>query len=46
VAERCTYDPYGRATVRDGSWTAITWANSKANEVLFCGYRHEPETGI
>ena len=46
VAERCTYDPYGRATVRDGSWTVIAWANSKANEVLFCGYRHEPETGL
>ena len=38
VAERCTYDCYGKPTLRNGSWTVIAWANSKANEILFCGY--------
>ena len=46
VAERYTYDPYGKATFRDADWSEITWANSKQNEVLYCGYRFDPETGL
>ena len=46
VVERYTYDPYGKVTVRAADWSEITWANSKKNEVLYCGYRFDPETGL
>jgi RHS repeat-associated protein len=46
VVERYLYDPYGKVSVYDGSWTAVAWANSKQNEVLFCGYRFDPESGL
>jgi len=45
VVERCLYDAYGSPTICDGNWTAITWSNSRKNEVLYCGYRYDPETG-
>ena len=46
VVERYLYDPYGKVSVCDGVWSAVTWANSKQNEVLFCGYRFDPESGL
>ncbi len=47
VAERYTYDPYGKATVRHPTtWAEVAWADSKKNEVLFCGYRFDNETGL
>ena len=46
VVERYLYDPYGKVSVYDGSWSAVTWANSKQNEVLFAGYRLDPESGL
>jgi RHS repeat-associated protein len=45
VVERCLYDAYGSPTICDANWTAITWSNSRKNEVLYCGYRYDPETG-
>jgi RHS repeat-associated protein len=57
VAERYTYDPYGRPTVRHGvvdsagndtsgsEWQQRT-ANTFDNAVLYCGYRYDPETGL
>jgi RHS repeat-associated protein len=55
VAERYVYDPYG-SLQRDGSgnplvysanWSStVTWPNSKKNEILYCGYRFDPETGL
>jgi RHS repeat-associated protein len=46
VQERYTYDPYGKVTLRDGSWNLLTWNQSKQNEVLYCGYRFDSETGL
>ena len=40
------YDPYGRVTIRNLMWTAIPWEWSCQNEILFCGYRYDPETGL
>jgi len=46
VRERYVYDPYGKVTIYNGDWTStVSWANSKQNEVLYCGYRWDPETG-
>jgi RHS repeat-associated protein len=45
VVERCLYDAYGSPTFCDANWTAVTWSNSRKNEVLYCGYRYDPETG-
>jgi len=56
IVERYAYDPYGRVTVLHGSvdadgtdtsgneWEART-EDTFENEVLFCGYRLDPETG-
>ncbi len=47
VVEGYVYDPYGRVTIWDDDWSdTVTWASSKANEILFCGYRWDPETGL
>ena len=46
VVERYVYDPYGKVTITDANWSVITWANSKKNEILYCGYRWDPETGL
>jgi RHS repeat-associated protein len=47
VVERYVYDPYGQVTIYNEDWTAtITWANSKKNEILYCGYRFDPETEL
>ncbi|MCX5653107.1 MAG: RHS repeat-associated core domain-containing protein [Planctomycetota bacterium] len=46
VAERYMYSPYGQPEIYDDSWTAVSWANSKKNEILYCGYRWDPETGM
>jgi RHS repeat-associated protein len=50
VVERYLYDPYGSVTVCDSAWTprANGWFDeaSKKNEILYCGYRFDPETGM
>jgi len=48
VLERYLYDAYGRPRICNADWsnTAVTWANSKKNEILFAGYRYDPETGL
>ncbi|MCC5828793.1 MAG: RHS repeat-associated core domain-containing protein [Phycisphaeraceae bacterium] len=45
VVERYLYDPYGRVTVLDSDWNEIAWSASRKNEILFTGYRYNPETG-
>jgi hypothetical protein len=46
VVERYLYDPYGKATVCDGSWTPREGnASAYSNEVLFTGHRLDPESG-
>ena len=46
VEERYVYDPYGSATIYDGSWNEVQWEASKHNAVLYCGYRFDAETGF
>ncbi|MCC5829352.1 MAG: RHS repeat-associated core domain-containing protein, partial [Phycisphaeraceae bacterium] len=45
VVERYLYDPYGRVMVLDDGWDSIAWSASRKNEILFAGYRYNPETG-
>ena len=45
VVERYVYDPYGRDTVTDGSWTART-ASLFGNTIRFAGYRLDPSTAL
>jgi RHS repeat-associated protein len=41
------YDPYGKVTVCDGSWTPREGnASAYSNEVLFTGHRLNPESGL
>jgi len=56
VVERYMYDPYGKPTVLNGpadadpntsDWTPDPDNRSDyENEILYCGYRHDPETGL
>jgi RHS repeat-associated protein len=47
VVERYSYDPYGKVTIYDDDWSdTVTWANSKKNEVLYCGYRYDHESRL
>jgi len=47
VVERYVYSPYGSVTIYDDDWSdTVTWANSKKNEILFCGYRWDPESAL
>jgi RHS repeat-associated protein len=45
VVERYVYDAYGQPTILDANRSPITWSNSRRNEILYCGYRYDPETG-
>jgi RHS repeat-associated protein len=48
VAERYTYDPYGQVTFKAANWSdAANQAKSAYdNEILYCGYRFDPESGL
>ena len=47
VVERYMYDAYGKVTVLDADWSAdADNASDYGNEILFAGYRHDPETGL
>ena len=56
VVERYVYDPYGRATVLNGAddadgqvdeWSEdADGASDVANDILYCGYRYDSETGL
>ncbi len=57
VVERYMYDPYGKVSVRHGvrdsggtdtsesEWDERT-SNTFENEILYCGYRYDTETGL
>jgi len=57
VVERYMYDPYGKVSVRHGvrdsggtdtsesEWDERT-SNTFDNEILYCGYRYDTETGL
>ena len=44
VLERYEYDPYGSVTVLNPSWQE--YYPSYDNEILYCGYRWDPESGL
>ena len=48
VAERYDYDAYGRVTVLEPTdWSKDSDNQSDyGNDILYCGYRHDPETGL
>ncbi len=46
VAERYLYDPYGEVTVLNPDWSADGGEDDYDNEILFAGYRYDPETGL
>jgi len=47
VVDRYDYDPYGKVTIYNSDWSAtVPWENSRKNEILYCGYRFDPETGL
>jgi RHS repeat-associated protein len=45
VVERYAYDPYGKVAVLDINWVSQA-ANVNNNEILFAGYRKDPETQL
>jgi RHS repeat-associated protein len=45
VVERYVYDPYGKVSVLTGTWTSQA-ATLYNNELLFGGYRRDPETAL
>ena len=47
MVERYLYEPYGKATVCNGSWTPREGnASAYSNEILFTGHRLDPESGL
>jgi len=47
IAERYVYDPYGKVTIYNPTWSAtVDWADSKQNEILYCGYRYDHESRL
>ena len=47
VVERYVYTPYGQPTIYTADWSAtLAWPSSRKNEILFCGYRYDPEAGM
>jgi RHS repeat-associated protein len=47
VAERYAYDPYGQVTFKAADWSdaASQVKSAYDNEILYCGYRFDPESG-
>jgi len=46
AVERTLYDPYGKPTFMDGSWTNGGGASARANAVTFAGYFFDTESGL
>ena len=44
--ERYIYDPYGRLTIYDATWSNTRSSSSYSNYVLFTGRHLDPETGL
>jgi len=45
VVERYDYDPYGKVSFFNGSWTSLSSSNYD-QDVLFAGYRFDVESGL
>ena len=46
AVERYTFDPYGKVTIYDGTWTNTRGSSSYDNSYLYCGYWRDNETGL
>jgi RHS repeat-associated protein len=46
VVEHVLYDAYGKHTLYNAAWSATQASSLYNNEVLFSGYRLDPETGL
>ncbi len=46
VLERYSYDAYGKPTFYNGSWIVLSNGSAYDNQILFCGYRYDLETGL
>jgi len=44
--ERYLYDPYGKVTIYDGTWTSTRSSSSYDNTILYTGREYDPETGL
>jgi RHS repeat-associated protein len=45
VVERYVYDPYGKVSFYDGSWTG-RGSSAYHNAILYCGYTYDRRTGL
>ncbi len=45
VVERYQYTPYGQVTVCNSAWNVRPNGSAYGNEIQYCGYRLDPETG-
>ncbi len=45
VVERYQYTPYGQVTVYDSAWNVRPNGSAYDNQIQYCGYRLDPETG-
>ncbi len=46
VVERVLYDAYGKSTLWNAAWSATQVSTLYNNEVLYAGYRLDPESGM
>jgi len=46
VVERVLYDAYGKSTLYNAAWSATQASTLYNNEVLYAGYRFDPESGL
>jgi len=46
VVERVLYDAYGKSTLYNAAWSATQASTLYNNEVLYSGYRLDPESGL
>jgi RHS repeat-associated protein len=46
VVEHTLYDAYGKQTLYNGTWSATQLSTVYNNEVLYAGYRLDPESGL
>ena len=46
AVERYLYNPYGKVTIYDGTWTNTRSSSSYDNTILYTGREYDPETGL
>jgi RHS repeat-associated protein len=46
VVERVLYDAYGKSTLYNAAWSSTQASTLYNNEVLYTGYRFDPESGL